>query len=320
MREDKTFGERNRLSPVDRTIKKYFLVFEGTDTEKIYFKAVGEEKIKLGINPIIELIPIERYYSEDGWSNPKKILDRLLLDIEESKTDTISYETLLNRIMDNILKNSPSTSKTTLKDIWNFLELICCDELSKELNDTVEEIEKNCSILLEKYKEKFDTKEICWDISEVLQIKGLTYSSDIDKICLIVDRDKKSFFSTPENNQYAYVLEKCKDNNIGFYLTNPCFEFWLLLHFDEVFNLDKEHLIENIDVTTKCKYAEHNLKALFKNNYQKNFKKSNYNAHFFISNIDKAIENEKKFCEDINQLECKLGSNVGTLITELRTI
>jgi|GEM_PF-2264078 len=38
-------------------------------------------------------------------------------------------------------------------------------------------------------------------------------------------RDRKSFISTPENNQYAYVMSKCKEMNFGFYVTNPCFEF-----------------------------------------------------------------------------------------------
>ncbi|MEA3422876.1 MAG: RloB domain-containing protein [Bacillota bacterium] len=60
----------------------------------------------------------------------------------------------------------------------------------------------------------------------------------------MVDRDKGSFVNHPNNNQYAYVVEKCRENGIDFYLTNPCFEFWLLLHFDEVHQLDKTSLLE----------------------------------------------------------------------------
>ena len=100
MRENRTFAERTRISESDRTVKKYFLVYEGSDTEQIYFNAVNSARIEIGINPLIELIPIVRSHSEEGWSNPKKILDRLIKDIEESKTGLLSYETLLNRIMD----------------------------------------------------------------------------------------------------------------------------------------------------------------------------------------------------------------------------
>ena len=37
-----------------------------------------------------------------------------------------------------------------------------------------------------------------------------------------------------------------------------------------------------------------------------------------LKKIDIAIENEKKFCEDINELEHTVGSNIGVLIEEMR--
>ena len=36
-------------------------------------------------------------------------------------------------------------------------------------------------------------------------------------------------------------------------LTNSCFEFWLLLHFDKVFELEQNKLLENPKVTAKKK-------------------------------------------------------------------
>ena len=60
MRERKNFAERTRISKEDRTRKKYFLVFEGNRTEGIYFNAINELKDKIGINPLIEIISIER--------------------------------------------------------------------------------------------------------------------------------------------------------------------------------------------------------------------------------------------------------------------
>ena len=38
-----------------------------------------------------------------------------------------------------------------------------------------------------------------------------------------------------------------------------------------------------------------------------------------MKNIDNAINNEKKFCEDIVGLENSIGSNIGKLISEMRT-
>jgi len=98
-----------------------------------------------------------------------------------------------------------------------------------------------------------------------------------------------------------------------FCVTNPCFEFWLLLHFDEVLTLDKEKLLDNPKVTAKRRYAEDELRKIYPG-----YKKSFYHAETLVKRIDKAIENEKEFCEDIEELECAIGSNVGKLIAKMR--
>ena len=151
------------------------------------------------------------------------------------------------------------------------------------------------------------------DIAEIIKRGEITYSEGFDKICLIVDRDRKSFFSEPNNNQYEYVLNKCLENNFGFYVTNPCFEFWLLLHFDKVHEINKNELKENRKVNSKRTFAEQELRKVFPG-----YKKTSYNASELVKNIDKAIKNEQAFCEDEIQLEREIGSNVGLLITELK--
>lgn len=89
MRESRTFAERTRVLKSDEALKKYFLVYEGSDTEVIYFNAVNAMRESIRINPLIELIPIIRSYSEEGWSNPKKILDRVIENLEESEVETL---------------------------------------------------------------------------------------------------------------------------------------------------------------------------------------------------------------------------------------
>lgn len=78
MRESRTFAERTKVLKSDEPIKKYFLVYEGSDTEVIYFDAIRSLREDIGINPLIELIPIIRSFSEEGWSNPKKIFQESL--------------------------------------------------------------------------------------------------------------------------------------------------------------------------------------------------------------------------------------------------
>ena len=197
-----------------------------------------------------------------------------------------------------------SNLKEVIEDIENEIEF---------LENTVKNIEEDCITLLSIITKKvFLVKEEIANILEkVLENIGnqqITYSEDIDKMCLIVDRDKKSF----KEEQYNYVKEECKRKNFKFYVTNPCFEFWLLLHFDEVHSINREKLLENKRASSKVRYVESELKKYFPYN------KNKYNAELLIEKIDLAIENEKRFCEDIEELKDKLGSNIGLLIKELK--
>ena len=93
----------------------------------------------IGINPLIELIPIIRSYSEEGWSNPKKILDRIIENLEESKAERISYETLLNRMMDYFYETKViTTSKVLAKNMWKTMIHVCAEKLQKSLQAEVE--------------------------------------------------------------------------------------------------------------------------------------------------------------------------------------
>lgn len=316
MRESRTFAERTKVLKSDEAIKKYFLVYEGSDTEVIYFDAVRSLREDIRINPLIELIPIIRSFSEEGWSNPKKILDRIIENIQESKEQSISYESLLNRIMDYLYETKViTTSKILARNIWKTMQQACDKQLQKSLDDMVGDIESACNMLIGALKEEYEVVNIVDDISGIIKDGGLTYEEGFDQICLIVDRDKDSFLSTPENNQYKYVLNKCREMGFQFCVTNPCFEFWLLLHFDEVFDLDEEKLLKNPRATAKRRYAEDELRKICPR-----YNKSSYHAEVLVRNIDKAIENEKKFCEDIEKLECSVGSNIGKLIKEMRNV
>ena len=312
MREKRNFAERTKISKEDRTRKKYFLVFEGSRTEEIYFDTINELKGKIGINPLIEIISIERTYSEYGWSNPKKILEQLLKDLEEIEDGKLSYKTLVDKIMEIIVEDKNFSLKISKKS--NLKEVI--EDIENEiesLENTVKNIEEDCITLLSIITKKFfltieEIPNILETVLKNIENEQITYSEDIDKMCLIVDRDKKSF----KEEQYNYVKEECKRKNFKFYVTNPCFEFWLLLHFDEVHSINREKLLENKRASSKVRYVESELKKYFPYN------KNKYNAELLIEKIDLAIENEKRFCEDIEELKDKLGSNIGLLIKELK--
>ena len=152
-------------------------------------------------NPLIELVPLIRSYSEDGWSNPKKILDRVIANLEEEKTGWITYESLLNRIMEYLNEQHIlTTSKVQAKAIWNILETCCTKVLQKTLREDVEDIAKDCDILIKYLNKESEVVNIVTDISDIIKsTSSITYDENIDKICLVIDRDKDSFISTPNS-------------------------------------------------------------------------------------------------------------------------
>lgn len=313
MRESRTFAERTKALKSDQAKRKFFLIYEGTSTEVLYFNTLKDMRDEVGIDPLIELVPVMRSYSEEGWSNPKKILDRVIANLEEEKTGCITYESLLNRIMGYFYDEKIlTTSKMQAHAIWEMLKEACERNLHKTLTEYVENLSHDCDELVQYLNQKSDIINIVDDISDIIKSSSITYEEGFDKICLIVDRDKESFLALPENNQYEYVLKTCGEKGFGFYVTNPCFEFWLLLHFDEVFDLDRNKLLENPKVNAKRRYTEQRLRKLLPG-----YCKGKYNAKKLIKRIEKAVENEKKFCEDAEKLVDTLGSKVGILIRQL---
>ena len=310
MRESRTFAERTKVLKSDEAKKRYFLVFEGASTEKIYFEAIENARDDIGIDPLIELVPIIRSYSEEGWSNPKKILNRIIANLQEEETGQFTYETLLNRIMDYLYEEKIiTTSKVQAHALWEILEKGCKKVLKKCLNDNVDNLVVDCNKLTEYLNQESDVVNIVDDISDIIRATNITYDNRFDKICLIVDRDKESFLAIPGNNQYDYVLRTCQEKGFGFYVSNPCFEFWLLLHFEEVFDLDTDKLLENPKVTAKRRYTEHELRKLLPG-----YSKGKYNADILIKNLLFALCNAQKFCQNEQLLISEVGTNMGKLI------
>lgn len=305
MREARRFGERSRVLSSDVPKSKYFLICEGRKTERIYFEAVDSARDLIGIDPLIEIVPVVRSYSEEGWSNPKKLHDRLSKILKETADGKPSYRTLLDA-MSYIFQEFDVLPNTSERVVWEMMRQVLEGRLRKSLDDTAEDLETDAVCIL---KECAFPGALDNLVSLIRAQSEFVYAEDLDTICLITDRDKDSFTS----EQYEYVMSKCADDGFDFYVTNPCFEFWLLLHFDEVFELDHNRLLENEKVSSGRRYADDELRKLLGS-----YRKSAYKADKLVKDIDKAIENEKAFCEDAVGLKDNVGSNIGLLIGKMR--
>lgn len=219
MRVSQPYGERYKEQEFSQEPKiRYFIACEGEKTEYRYFQGIIDFRTEIGINPLIEIIPIK--HEKNTSSNPLNIYN---------------------------------DAKVAIKTAPNYLS-------------------------------------------------G-------DKLCIIADRDKDSF----TEEQYAALLNAEKKDEIKFCISNPCFEFWLLLHYSDCSEFDSALLFDNKKEGNRT-YVEKCLMSKLGGSYSK------INLRFestYKDRIKIAIDNSLKYQTSADLLQTEIGTNIGLLIQEM---
>ncbi len=207
-------------------LRRYYLIFEGANTERKYFQGIEDYRKELGINSYIELVILHKEGEVRSFSHPSKLL-----------------------------------------------ELI--GEKKKAL--------------------KRDTR----------------FDKEIDRFVIVFDRD-----SYENQKKYLEFIEKAKEGNI-LTVTSPCFELWLILHYENALKNyilpNREKLLENAKLSRAHTFASYLFSEISGTNSKSGtfFKK-------LKDYVDLAIEQEKGLEQGIREMADNLGSNVGTLIEQMR--
>lgn len=311
MRVPTTFGKRALIHQQERQIKmRYFLAFEGEKTEYQYFAGIIKYQEYLKINPVIEIIPLSRHLHQKGLSHPKNICKQMEEEMKMLHTGELTLKSLVDHLSDWVLKNSskPRTqrenlSRKLLRDLGKKHGHIPETIVSGSKDLVVQQI---CD-LLDTYEAIEVSPETISAFHQYLKQQKQYNKRDGDKACIIIDRDSGSFTAA----QYNDVLTHCKKSNLDLFVTNPRFEFWLLLHF-----LQKQE----IDVDKICASPEPGKEPYLENllhQHYPSFSKHHVPFDPLKDKITVAMENEKSFCEDIEQLKDHIGCNIGLLLSEL---
>lgn len=174
---------------------RYYLVSEGTVTEPLYFDALIAQQTALGISSSVELIPLHRSYSEIGFTQPKKLVECLLQNLEEQQRDKISYKTLLNRIMDYLLETKTIAHNKQARTIWNRMVNHCEQVLHRPLYVKFDKhrFATKCHSILFMLQQHIKLPATAKQIVATLKERDLSYRAGVDKLCLFIDRDKEQF-------------------------------------------------------------------------------------------------------------------------------
>lgn len=256
-----------------------FLSTEGTKTEVQYFNFIEKYREQLGIDAIVHIEVLRRY---DTHSDPENVLELL--------EEYIRFRE--NKMFEKIIE-SLSIKNYSVEFIRTYLE--------------------NPSRLSQKDCNKFKAvlKEEHLDL---LYLDFLSkYHGKDDLFGIVIDRDCGSH-SVEQMNR---VLGKCKEKNYLCYITNPCIEFWQLLHVSDVASEYSESLEDILRNELDDKKNSFVSNLLYLKTGQRKAIQAKTFEQFYLPNIDLAIERAKRFAP-CDQLLDNLGTNLWELIELLR--
>ena len=138
------------------------------------------------------------------------------------------------------------------------------------------------------------------------------YKNEEDEFGIVIDRDHFNHSQEMMNK----VIKYCNQKKYNCFISNPCFEFWLLLHFSDVCEEYKDCLNEikdNKKVSNKHTYVSKLLSE------KVNHGKGNLNFEInYLNNVEKAIEHSEKFRKKPEELINDIGCNIGELINKMK--
>ncbi|NVO11423.1 MAG: RloB domain-containing protein [Bacteroidales bacterium] len=131
-----------------------------------------------------------------------------------------------------------------------------------------------------------------------------------DELWMVVDRDKQNVTS----DQLFSIIEKCKSEGFNLALSNPTFEFWLLLHITDIDSYDHSTLLANPKPRAKSKkrYVESEISKLISG-----YNKNSLRFDKFEMGIKNAIIRAQKLPTDNIELINSLGTSVCLLVEKL---
>ncbi|EOU1985465.1 RloB domain-containing protein [Clostridium perfringens] len=289
LRVRKILGEASD-NRVREAKKKFIFGYEGAKTEKEYFTGIAQNKEYFGISDLVEVINLERFdKTQSNQLNVVKEIDKFISLVKVCEEECGSFGEKVEILLSTYEINLDEETKGNLK---NYLENYNYDLDDKLFFDELKNILKNETT-----------------IDRIKGIKDLeNIDFEYDEINIIIDRDYKSF----TEEQFQEVVNICNENNYNLGLTNPCFEFWLLLHLTDCSEYDNNKIKENKKEKTKRNFLE---KCLI--DKLNRYRKDKINFENYREKVKIAIKNIENYCQDIEQLNDNIGSSLGIIIKKL---
>lgn len=169
-------------------------------TEKEYFDGLSKNRVKIGINAKVDVEVLRR-----------------------GKKDTNSASQQVIELLEEYIRLREQNEDDILQEVSEqFKEMFSLDFIKQFLEDPDK--------LPKKQKNLFATelKKIGYDINYRKYLKK--YNDELDEFAVLIDRDMQ----THSESNMLECIKYCRDNGYKCYITNPCSEFWLLMHLADI--------------------------------------------------------------------------------------
>lgn len=255
-----------------------FLSVEGDETEKSYFQHLNEY-----LDSTIIQIEVLRHRHGDGYSDPIYVIE-LLEEYISVRNGELIPEDLPHEF----------TNKYSKEIIQKYLN----DDLSLTTTDRIQF--------------KADLLQVGIDLEYRKYLQDIRQEADL--FAVVLDRDCGSH----SRQLMLNCVDKCTQSGYKCYITNPCFEFWLLLHLCDVKSEFSDQDLN--DLYSNNKISSHHTKVSYEVSkracHRKTISSKKFNE-FYYPNIPQAIKNAKAFTSTFPDLLDKLGTNVPELLNIL---
>jgi len=116
--------------------------------------------------------------------------------------------------------------------------------------------------------------------------------------------DVDHYFSEKHQKNTKATIKEAKQKGINLIISNPAFDIWPLLHFEDVVNIEEDTLNKLLE----------NEKQFLKKRMRKVLINNNSEISLLISNTTIAIQNSKKLNFDLADPPKHLGTSMSSLI------
>lgn len=216
------------------------------------------------------------------------------------------------RIVNEFGKRAIESGSQNTKEVY-LVSIASEGKTEEQYFDGIHDLDSSDIIKVERLEKKDDTDtkshpnhvvDLLDERKEYWKEHGL----EANELWMVVDRDKQNV----SKEQLIAIIDKCKKEGYNLALSNPTFEFWLLLHVSDLKEYSKEDLLTNAKVNKKRRFIDKELSTLLSG-----YNKNNLKFKKFEGGIKDAVLRANALPTDNNILLNELGTSVSVLVGKL---